>query len=115
MGRERAFLDNPFIKGFNLDVETCIRVLAWDNTVNGRVGKTRTVMYRGESIFRGVLWVFDEVGKGGCGANSVFTGNDGKRCRGSTAVDSFGDNGGDEFENVGSNRTGDLEVSCEQW
>ena len=113
MGREWAFFDNPFEEGLNLDIETCVRVLAGNNAVDSRVGESSTVIDGRESVFGSILWVFYEAGEGASGADGVLAGNDGERFRVSPAVNSFGNDGGYEFEDVGSNGTGNLEVCSE--
>lgn len=97
MGCERAFLDNPFKERLNLDIETCVGVLAGDNAVDSRVSESSTVVDGGEPVFGGILGVFNEAGKSTGGANCVFAGDDGKRCGSSTAVNALGNDGSDKF------------------
>lgn len=115
MGCERAFLDNPFKERFNLNIEACIGVLAGDNAVDSRVSKSSAVVDGGESVFGGILGVFYEAGKSAGGVDGVFAGDDGEGRGGSTTVNSLGNDGSDEFEDVRSNSAGNLEVPFQKW
>ncbi len=73
---EWTSLDDPFKEGLNLDIETCVGVLAGDNAVNGRVSESSTIVNGGEPVFGGVFGVFYEAGKGAGGTNGIFAGDD---------------------------------------
>jgi len=61
-----------------------------------------------ETVARRVVFVLDVVGEGVCGANGVFTGDDGDGGGVVVAgVDALGNDGGDELENVGADGASD--------
>lgn len=61
------------------------------------------------AVLRGVLHIFDVTGQGIRSTNGVFARNNSKRRVSFSAVNTFGDYGCDEFEDVGANSAGYLE------
>ena len=109
--RKRCLVNNPFVEGFDLDVEAGVGVLTWDNTVDGRVGKAGTLADGGETVFWSVFGVLDELREFIGSPNHVLTGNDSDWCRCSTGVDCFSNDWSNEFEDVGADSAGDLEAA----
>ena len=105
---EGGFFDDPFEKGFDLDVEAGIGGLVGDDAVNGAVGETHAGGEVREAGGLGVFFFADEVCQGGSGADGVFAGDYGEGGVDGTDVDSFGDDGGDEAEDVGADGAGYL-------
>ena len=108
-----AFHD-PFEKGFDLDIETRIGGLIGNDTINGGVGETGSLGQILDSVFWCVFGVADKACKGVGGTDGVFAGDNGHWIGGCTFVDTFGNNGGDEFEDVWADSAGNLERSIDQ-
>ena len=108
VGLPGGLVDDPFEEGFDLDVEAGVRVLQRDDAVDGRVGEAGPLVVVGQALGFGVLGVFDVGGEGvGC-ADGVFARDDRERRAGGAGVDAFGDDWGDEFEDVGADGAGYL-------
>lgn len=75
-GLEGSLVDALFVKRLSLDVEAIVGWLSWEDTVDGAVGETSTVVNGCEALRRSVLEVFDEASKSIDGANTIFTIND---------------------------------------
>ena len=82
-----------------------------DNTVNGGICKACSVGQVLETVFGCVLWVADKARESVGGTNGIFAGDDGSWIGGCAFVDTFGNDGGDELEDVRANGAGYLERS----
>jgi hypothetical protein len=107
---EGWLLDDPLKVGLDGHVETGVGVLAWNDTVDGRVAEAGTIRDAAQSVLWGVLWVLDEASKGVGGSDGVLAGNDRDGGLSGTLVDTLGNDGSDELENVWADGTGDLVV-----
>lgn len=103
-----AFHD-PFEKGFDLNVEAGVGLLVGDDTVDGGVCKACSLGQTLETVFGCIFRVTDKAREGVGGTNGIFAGDDGSWIGSCAFVDAFGDDRGDEFENIRANGAGNLE------
>lgn len=105
---ERSTVNNPLEELLERHVKTGVGVLSGNNSVDGRVGVASAEVVvldaRGVSVAR----VLDVFGESVGGTDGVLTGDDveWRQVLGSS-IDTLGDDGSDELENVGTNGAGD--------
>jgi hypothetical protein len=96
--------DTPLPEGLDLDVETCIWLLSWDDTVNSRVGKASYVVDLGLGLVgeAGKDKVLELVG----GIDGVLASNHGSRSALFTSIKTLGNDWSNELEDVGADCAG---------
>ena len=106
---EGCLVNDPLKERLDLDVETGIGILAGYDTVDGRIGITGTLVVVCQAVLGSVLGVLDESSESIGGANGVFAGNDCERSLVCALIDGFGNDGGNELEDIGTDGASDLE------
>lgn len=97
-------VNDPLEEFLERHIEAGVGVLSRHNSVNSRVGVAGTQVVVLETRGVGVAGVLDVLSESVGSANSVLAGNDVQwRLVVGSAVDTLGDDGGDELEDIGAN------------
>lgn len=105
---EGSALNNPLVKLLERHIQAGVGILCRDNAVNGRVGEASALVVILQAVGSSIARLLDVLSKGVGRANGVFAGNDrdGGQVVGSL-VDTLGDDRGDEFQDIRTDRTRD--------
>lgn len=104
--RAKGFLfDDPLVELFDADIETAVSRLVGNNTVNSGISELSTFIERLQTRVIGVF--FDEAVQCIGSTNGVLASNHSHRLGGGTSINTLGNDGSDELENVRADSAGD--------